>query len=187
MSPTSLHEAHLLKTTEVLRPFMHIRVANPNRFRQDIRCLAATPPSFVGFLAVNKCSVSDCCHLLSCNTRRRCRSLGGVFVANCHTDMALYRSSNRQNLTFLIRGCFASPCGQPIGVRLTPWSFFLVQLPLTESQTETHQLLFTTTDLAFGVATVCWSGHAAVRGTHHLPWTGNELLLSVSWNVILSK
>jgi len=59
--------------------------------------------------------------------------------------------------------------------------FLLVQLPLTESQSETHHLLWTATDLAVEVATVCWSGQATVR------WTGNELVLSVSWNVILNK
>ena len=63
----------------------------------------------------------------------------------------------------------------------------LVQTLLTESQTKTQQLLWTKTDLTVEVAVVSWSGHAAVRETHHVPWIGKELALSVSWNVILSE
>ena len=98
----------------------------------------------------------------------------------------------KPNLTFLIRGCFGSPCGQAVGVQLALWCIFvehvrLVQSPLTGSQTETQQFLWTRTDLAVKVVVVSSGRHAAVGETRHLPWIGKELVLSVSWNVTLSE
>jgi hypothetical protein len=121
---------------------------------------------FVVFFAGKKCSVSVT--LLSAADRL------GSFAVSCHGDLALYVSQVQTKLSFLIRGCFVSQCGQAMSAQLTLWCSLLVHVqlvlsPLTEPQTATQTFLRTNTNLEVTVQQLL-AADTAVRGSGHVAW-----------------